>query len=272
MIFYKTVTSGNDFIHIDLQELDTETGSQDHSQLARNLCARRTGIGADGLVFYRICQETVDFRIFNHDGGEAEISGNGMAGLAALLFHQKAFRDTLTLNTRVGRKVIERLHQIDQTYQLKVEIGLPDFSNHEQFPFLIAGQSAYQQDRFVFYPVSVGNPHAVVLLDNPMAEDEMAAMAANLANHSTFPAKANVELVYNLRHHECQVYFHERGVGKTLSSSTGSAAVFAVLQDLGKIGEKLTIQTDLENIRISGTTTIYVENSTKIMYKGVCLS
>ena len=66
----------------------------------------------------------------------------------------------------------------------------------------------------------------------------------------------------------CSIYYHERGVGRTLSSSTGSAAVYAVLQNQGQIGDHLLIQTPAGTIMVSGKDKIYIENSTKIMYKG----
>ena len=270
MIFYKTVSSGNDFIHIDLQEFNKS--GQTRENLARGLCARKTGIGADGLVFYQVHRKTVDFSIFNQDGSEAELSGNGMAGLAALLFYQKRFSQSLTLNTRAGKKSIELIDHTNNHFKLEVEIGTPDFNNLKQFPFLQPQQTDYQLGDVTFYPVSVGNPHTVVLLEKPISEEKLTEIALGLEKHSMFPSRTNVELVYNFQNNECCAHFHERGVGKTLSSSTGSAAIFAVLQNLGKIAEELVIHTTLQDFRIRGTSNIYVENLTKIMYKGVCLT
>ena len=270
MIFYKTVSSGNDFIHIDLQELTNS--HEKHEDLARRLCARKTGIGADGLVLFRIDKQRIDFSIINQDGSEAELSGNGMAGLAALLFSQKKFHNTVTLKTRVGNKSIKLIEQTNNHFKLRVEIGRPDFDNIKMFPFLLPQQREYQFGDIAFFPVSMGNPHVVVLLKKQVSQKKLDQIAVFLEGHNMFPSKTNVEIVYDFYDNKCGVYYHERGVGKTLSSSTGSAAVFAVLQNLGKIQEELFIHTPLEDLRICGQGNIYVENLTKIMYKGVCLT
>ena len=93
----------------------------------------------------------------------AELSGNGMAGLAAVLFRRRLASSPLILQTPVGRRQVELLARRGPVFQLKVEIGRPDFSNRTFFPFLKNRQDRSLIDGLEFYPVSVGNPHAVVL-------------------------------------------------------------------------------------------------------------
>lgn len=141
MIFYKTVSCGNDFILIDVDEYQSAAAAGiTKGQLAKKICTRHTGVGADGVVFYKISRdrEPVDFEIFNQDGSDAELSGNGMAGLSALFFylHQSGNQDHVVLNTKVGPKRNTCLHRDKNKFRLKIEIGAPNFQDHNFFPFL----------------------------------------------------------------------------------------------------------------------------------------
>ncbi|MCP4219444.1 MAG: diaminopimelate epimerase [bacterium] len=286
MIFYKTVAAGNDFLHVDLMDYrqyaasPTAEAGISMGLLAEAMCRRQNGAGADGVIFYDIHkkQGSADFRIFNRDGNEAELSGNGMAGVSALLFHQRAFSDTITLETKTGSKTHTLLEQNGHTLKMNIEIGTPDFGNTGFFPFLEAGKYRYSFDRFFFYPVSVGNPHVVVLMQEPDSDppadaDDQALEAAGklLEGADIFPKRTNVEFVFFNNPDDCRVVYYERGVGPTLSSSTGSSAVYAVLEKLKLVKGRLAINTAGGRINISGNLRIYVENCSKIVYKGIWL-
>lgn len=272
MIFYKTVSSGNDFLHIDTGDLKEvgarEEASGDKGHMARRLCHRRAGAGADGLIFYTVREKTVDFRIFNRDGTEAELSGSGMAGLSAVLIHLRKFKNQVTLNTRVGTKTHHLLEHKGNDFTLKIEIGEPDFTDAVFFPFLGEGRAEYVFNDFTFYPVSVGNPHAVILLDKPLPEKDLERIGEMFEGGGIFPRKTNVELVQFKDAENCEVYYYERGVGPTLSSSTGSAAVFAILQKLKIIRDRLTITSGGGTINIYGNGRIFLKNNVRIVYKG----
>ena len=247
MIFYKTSSFGNDFIEIDRGELPAraETGV-----LARQICDRRLGVGADGVVYYSVGKGKVGFRIFNRDGGEAELSGNGMAGLAAVLFQRRLAVSPLVLQAGVGCRRVVLLERSGPVFSLDVEIGNPDFVARSFFPFLDGRQGAYDAAGVEFHPVSVGNPHAVVLCRKLPAVARMASLGRALEGHPLFPKRVNVEFVQALDQENCRVYFYERGVGPTQASSTGSAAVFAVMRRLGMAGDQLLIEHDPEPIRL----------------------
>ncbi|MCP4147944.1 MAG: diaminopimelate epimerase [bacterium] len=286
MILYKTVSAGNDFLHIDMEDFNAynceKTCKIERGEFAENVCRRHSGAGADGVVYYSLHKnitqhnspsQTVDtlaavtFAIFNRDGGEAELSGNGMAGVSAVLFNRGLFKDRVTLNTKTGIKSHKLLGRDRNKFKLDIEIGVPDFYNTTSFPFLEEGELKYHFKEFSFYPVSVGNPHVVVLLEKELPEEMLTEMGKRLECADIFPKKANVEFVFFKDPENCPVFYYERGVGRTLSSSTGSAAVFAVLQKLGLVKDNLTIQAGKEKIKISGISSIHIENSTKIVYK-----
>jgi diaminopimelate epimerase len=269
MIFYKTVSAGNDFLHIDMEDFKAQykDGRMSRGHLAERLCCRHTGAGADGVIFYTLGDTAVDFEIFNRDGSEAELSGNGMAGLSALLFNLGKAQDRVTLSTRAGKKTHLLLEQEKNTYKLKIDIGEPDFFNKDFFPFLEENRVLYSHEGIDFQPVSVGNPHVVVLPETELPEDTLNQMGAMLESAAIFPHNANVEFVFYKNEENCRVFYYERGVGPTISSSTGSAAVFAVLQKTGHVRDRLTIDTPEGKVKIYGKKSIYIENCSKIVYK-----
>ncbi|MCI0470763.1 MAG: diaminopimelate epimerase [Candidatus Aminicenantes bacterium] len=278
MIFYKTVSAGNDFIHIAADEIERVS----RGSLAAAICERNGGAGADGVVFYKIRPDrgAVDFEIFNRDGSEAELSGNGMAGLSALLFYLGEFTQQVVLHTRSGRKNHELLARNENKFRLKIEIGEADFSRADFFPFLQENKVCYEHEGVTFYPVSVGNPHAVVIPGQQLSFEEITATGKRLESAPIFPQKTNVEFVLPAgktsgmyeNGADCPVFYYERGVGHTQSSSTGSAAVFAVLQRLGLVKNRLTIAAGSDKIKIYAEEKIYIENITKIVYKGIYMN
>lgn len=273
MIFYKTVSAGNDFLHVDEEELahfnaETGGGRMSKGHLAAQLCQRQTGAGADGVIYYRVKKNNVDFEIYNRDGSEAELSGNGMAGVSALMFYLGTFKDRVVLNTRTGQKTHLLLKQEKNNFKLKIEIQKPDFYNRDFFPFLQENKSEYTHENIRFYPVSVGNPHVVVILEKELPDETLSRMGQCLESAAIFPRKTNVELVFYKNKQNCRIFYYERGVGRTISSSTGSAAVFAVLQKRTAI-DGLTLDTPGGKIKIYGKTRIYIESYTKIVYKGI---
>lgn len=307
MIFYKTSSFGNDFIEIDLEELADLPDRRprgglparaDHGRLARHICDRQRGVGADGVVYYRAGRQVqrkpqAEFRIFNRDGSEAELSGNGMAGLAAVLFQRRLGVSPLALHAAIGSRQVELLGWDGAIFQLAVEIGRPDFANREFFPFLKQATGPGMIAGLEFHPVSVGNPHAVVICREMPDRARLAALGKEIEGHAMFPKRVNVEFVHPGGPDTCQVFFYERGVGPTLASSTGSAAVFAVLRRLGMAGDRLLIDlkaaagaavqagkevggheaahaagTGCEQIALSWRNGIFIHNFTRIICRG----
>jgi len=263
MIVAKTSSLGNVFLHVNAADV---ASGVDRSRLSRQLC--RSGGpagGGDGVVFFRIAAKAVDFAIFNRDGSEAELSGNGMAGLAALLFRRGCFAKKVILNTRVGKRSIELLDRRGHRFRLKVEIGRADFDDRRLFPFLKAGQSAYDFDGIRFYPVSVGNPHAVIILGNKPKLTDALALGRKVESAPLFPFRTNVELVRRRGPDRVAVVFYERGVGQTSFSSTGSAAVYAVLRRQRMIGDRLTIALGRDEIVVSGKRIVTIDNRTRFI-------
>jgi diaminopimelate epimerase len=208
------------------------------------------------------------FAIYNRDGGEAELSGNGMAGLAAVLLQRRLAASPVILQTAVGERRVDLLARRGPLFQLNVEIGRPDFSNRYFFPFLRDKREPWAVDGLEFHPVAVGNPHAVVLCRERTDPRRLAALGEKLENHPMFPKRVNVEFVHFTHGEICRVFFYERGVGPTQASSTGSAAVFAVLRKLGLVTNSLLIDCGADPIAVSWKQGIFIHNFTRLVCRG----
>lgn len=273
MIFYKSSSAGNDFLITEKILLKERGGN--FPEFARNICDRKNGPGADGLIIYEEDNLSVKFLIFNSDGSEAEISGNGMAGLSSLLFYLGKEGEEVVLDTKAGRKTVRLNNRTGNEFHLSIEIGEPDFFNKKFFPFLEEGGTIYEYNNHSFYPVSVGNPHVVLFPETLPNRDEMMKIGSELESGLIFPQRTNVEFAFPVSNTgiktnvEVNAFYYERGAGETSHSSTGSAAIYAVMKNLNLVKKNLVIKNKKKNIRVSGENKIYIENYTRIVYKGV---
>jgi diaminopimelate epimerase len=274
MIFYKTSTSGNDFIIVDRGEFDL-TG-RDPGEFAREICNRDHGAGADGIIFYSHGENITGFRIINSDGSGAEISGNGMAGLASVLFFLDKSREKVTLESPAGTRSVELAGREGNTFLQIIDMGSPRFDNKGHFPFLVEERLNYEYGGMKFFPVSTGNPHAVILLEGKEPQiGDLISTGKILGSAEIFPQGTNVEFVHPFNTPQgdniplIRTVFVERGAGVTPFSSTGSTAVFSVLARLGLVGDRIRIAAGDNDIPIHKTgDNVFIESSTKIVYKG----
>ncbi len=270
MIFYKTSTSGNDFIIVDRGEFGAPENKD--TEFSKDICEKEK---ADGVIFYSIENEVVDFQIVNSDGSYAEISGNGMAGLSTVLFASGKYEDKIILRTSSGIRTIRLIETNNIIFKLQVDMGLPEFNEKKFFPFLEPGKNEYEYDGTRFYPVSTGNPHAVIILDEHIDDmSKLECIGKKMESGSIFPERTNVEFIFpitkkiNNSTPVIEAFFYERGAGVTSFSSTGTTAVFSILNSLGKIGNSMKIQTPDGLVQVCLKDKIFIESSTKIVYKG----
>jgi len=245
MRFVKLHGSGNDFLIVD--EIDGAV-IEDYRMLARDICDRHCGAGADGLVTVSTAEpgSDADFscRIFNADGSEAEISGNGTRCAAAYLYYRGRWKDPqLRIDTRAGVKRLT-LKQRDETrFTLEADMGRPRLKSSEidlvnpvtdklvAYPLNVGG------DIFEVTITSMGNPHCTIFFED-LDEMDFRELGPYIENHPLFPERTNVEFVRVMDRKNIEVRFWERGVGETLSSGTGAcaAAVASVLNGLVERG------------------------------------
>jgi diaminopimelate epimerase len=214
--FVKASACGNDFLIIDGIHAPADLAA-----FSRRICERHQGVGADGVEWLFPAQDAdVLARLFNADGSEAEISGNGTRCVAAYICSEQA-KEKVVIRTGAGLKVCTFTSRNDTQYEFEIAMGEPEVGN--EFPIKLASGEVRGM------PVSMGNPHYVVFVDQfaPGWQTE----AAEIGRHPDFKLGINVEFVNAVDKRNIDVRFFERGVGETQSSGTGScaAAVAAVV-------------------------------------------
>ena len=213
MQFAKAHACGNDFLIVE--------GSCD-TALAKKLCERHTGIGADGVEFFeRTGPLAGRIRLVNADGSIAEISGNGTRCVAAWMAHVEQAQpgDLITIDTDAGPRSCRIVEASGSHYLIAAGMGIPTVSKAE---VTLADKS-----RVFGIQVSTGNPHFVIVVndENFRAHNRgWTELGRELCAHEQFPQQTNVEFVRLISASEIEIRIFERGVGPTTSSGTGTCA------------------------------------------------
>jgi len=219
--FVKASACGNDFLIIDGMHAPADLAA-----FSRRICERHHGVGADGVEWlFPAPDADVRARLFNADGSEAEISGNGTRCVAAYLCSEQA-RERVVIRTGAGLKTCALTSRSETQYEFEIAMGEPEVG--DEFPIKLA----FSEVRGI--PVSMGNPHYVVFV-NEFAPGWQAE-ASEIGRHHDFKHGINVELVAVVDRQNIDTRFFERGVGETQSSGTGSCAA-AVAAIATKIAE-----------------------------------
>lgn len=234
--FTKMHGAGNDFVVIDNRETDLFR-RMNVPELAVLLCNRRLGVGADQLLL--LCSSnTADFKmmIFNSDGSQVEMCGNGIRCLAKYIWDRGiSTRDVLKIETAAGTIRPERngdLVRVDMGYPVleaeQIPVDLKSADPVIDYPLKISDRE------FKITCVSMGNPHAVIFIDEEVDCFPVNVYGPAIENHPFFPNKANVEFVNVLNKKELKMRVWERGTGETLACGTGAsaAAVAGMMKDL----------------------------------------
>ena len=228
--FVKAHACGNDFLIIDEQ-----FAGRRHAELARKLCARNTSVGADGIEFLeRRPGGELFLRLFNADGSEAELSGNGTRCVAAWLASSEGLRE-VALGTHGGVRTCRVVEAADPLYLIESEMGVPRVMQRTiEVPGVGNVGGAM---------VNVGNPHFVLFVDT---EDFSAhgktwqELGGIVSTSPLFPHGTNVEFVRVQSPSEIAFRIYERGCGPTTSSGTGTCASSAAAMALRGVERELT--------------------------------
>jgi diaminopimelate epimerase len=232
MQFIKFQGFGNDYLVFEADQL---SGVSSPNELARAICDRHYGAGADGITVVNAAEdEGADFsvRIFNADGSEAGLSGNGTRCTVAYLYYRDLWsKDELRLHTRSGVKLYRLRERIaDGHYWFESELGRPGFDSASipmltdeprervtDYPLVVAGESLRVT------ALSMGNPNCCILVED-FDDLDWRRVGRALENHEQFPERTNVVFIRVLDRANIEVRLWERGVGETLSSGTCSCA------------------------------------------------
>lgn len=206
---------GNDFLLAPLAGArQTGIGLRD---LARALCDRHHGMGADGLILYELGDRSSTMELFNADGSPSELSGNGLRCLAALIARTQRLMvgSTIRVETGAGPKTLDLLAVDEPRYSFRAALGLPTEIREVTIPVL--GESVRAT------ALGMGNPQCVVLGTLPDAE-RFNRLGPALSTHPMFAGGTNVEFASVESPDRVRIIIWERGVGPTSSSGTGASA------------------------------------------------
>ena len=238
---------GNDYVYVNAFEEKID----DPSALAVAISDRHFGIGGDGLVL--ICPSDVaDFRMrmFNADGSEGDMCGNASRCVAKYVYDRGLTqKTTVTLETPAGIKVLMMTVKDGRVESVRVDMGEPKLAC-EEVPCtlgtgVVKSVPITALDRtFLITPVCTGNPHGVIVLEEPVEEFDLAKYGPVLEKHPAFPKKANIEFINVLSWDRIRMRVWERGSGITLACGTGSCAALVAAHENGLCGRRATIVLD----------------------------
>jgi diaminopimelate epimerase len=236
--FTKAHACGNDFLIVG----EDAAAEGERASLTRRLCARHTGVGADGVEFFAWTgPATGRIRLHNADGSMAEISGNGTRCVAAWMAERLGCQagDKLQIATDAGVREC-RVDKVCRETGFMAEItsgmGVPTFAPHTL--------RLSDGTEIVGVEISTGNPHFVIVVEDERflaAERSWESLGAEIFAHRDFPGQTNVEFVNVLSEHAVEIRIFERGVGPTTSSGTGSSAAATAVLALHGCTSPLTV-------------------------------
>ena len=251
--FVKASACGNDFLIIHGMHAPSDLAA-----FSRRICDRHHGVGADGVEWLFPAQDAdIRARLFNADGSEAEISGNGTRCVAAYLCSEQP-KEKVVIRTGAGLKSCTLTSRRETEYEFEIAMGEPQVG--EEFPVKLA----FREVRGI--PVSMGNPHYVVFVNE--FDPGWQAEAAEIGRHHDFKYGINIELVTITNTENIDVRFFERGVGETQSSGTGSSAAAVASIATGKAASPVRVHTPggLQTVRWEGE--VFLRGPAQVICRG----
>ena len=252
--FVKMEGLGNDFILLDDRKGKIKQYSN-YQVLAKRLCSRHFGIGADGIILILDSRDhVIKFKIFNSDGSQAQMCGNGIRCFAKYLYENKIVpQKKISVDTKAGTIIPEVIlngisGDKDLVKSVRVDMGEPCLLCQD-IPFKSLKEKAIEEvlelkDRaYHITAVSMGNPHAVIFVDDVKKVD-IEKIGRSIETHERFPEKTNVEFVEVLSKTQLKMRVWERGAGITLACGTGACAALIAASLTGRTKETAIVHLD----------------------------
>jgi diaminopimelate epimerase len=257
--FVKACAFGNDFLLIDSRNIDDALVPADLAALTRRMCDRHEGIGADGVEWmYPHTAADLEIRLINADGSPAEISGNGTRCVAAYVCAQQG-QEKITIQTGAGLKTCTLIGRSELDYEFEVDMGKAVVGTE------LALKLSTGEVRGI--PVSMGNPHYVMLL--PEFSRNWQNEAAEIQRSGEFKQGVNVVLVAVDGKHDVRARFFERGAGETQSSGTGSCSAAVAAMVMGRAESPVRVHTPggIQTVRIENDL-IFLRGTARLVCRG----
>ena len=235
--FLKYHGLGNDFVLIDGRKENLE--GIDLKKLAIDICDRHFGVGADGLLIVFPSQKAhYRMQIFNPDGSEAEMCGNGIRCFAKYVYETDQLKEeVISVETLAGTVLPAVILENGKVVAVEVDMGQPK------------DEGEVTLEGFVFKKISMGNPHAVTFVED-LTQVNLGDIGPKIENDQHFPNRTNVEFVKVINDKEIEVAVWERGAGETLACGTGACAAMVACALLGKTGRRVLVHLPGGNLDI----------------------
>ncbi|WP_300455459.1 diaminopimelate epimerase [Desulfobacula sp.] len=265
--FVKMEGLGNDFIVLDDRNGDIGR-HEPYPALAKRLCSRHFGIGADGIILILDAMDhDIKFRIYNSDGSKAQMCGNGMRCFAKILYEKKIIsQKKLRVDTTAGT-VIPEVMVDDQgrVVSVRVDMGEPLLACRD-IPFESPNEQAVEEnlvvgdETYCITALFMGNPHAVIFVAD-VEKVDIQRIGPSIETHERFPEKTNVEFIEVVNDRELKMKVWERGAGPTLACGTGACAALVAAHLTGRARDTAVVHLD------GGDLDIHWDKETRHVFK-----
>lgn len=270
--FTKMQGLGNDFICVDYDKVSR----YNLSIFSKYVCDRHFGIGADGVILYSKSKiADCKMRIFNSDGTEANMCGNGIRCLARLMYENGFInKNKMKIETLAGIKEVECITQNEKIMSIKVNMGKPQMDINK-LPIYIPRNYKYHSNKCklmlkvgdreiegIF--LSLGNPHTVIEYKG-ITDAQVAKYGKIVENYKYFPQKTNVEFVEIIDRNNINMKVWERGAGRTLACGTGAVASSYAMYKEEKVDNEVNVKLD------GGDLKICIEDDETVSMEGIAL-
>lgn len=274
--FTKMQGCGNDYVYINgFTEIIPQ---QQKPDFVRKMSDRHFGIGGDGVIFVNPSQ-TADFEMemYNADGSRGEMCGNGIRCVAKYVYdYGLTDKTSISVETLAGIKYLDLTVEDGKVVLVKVDMGKP-MLRPEEVPVVSEKEEVIDEpitvdgQEYRMTCVSMGNPHAVVFIDQDVKEFPLETVGVKFENHERFPKRVNTEFVNVLDRHTAQMRVWERGSGETLACGTGACAVAVACALNGLTEDEVTVKLlggDLQIKWDREKNTVYMTGPAEVVFDG----
>ena len=274
MKFTKMQGIGNDYVYVNcLQET-----IENPSELAKKISDRHYGVGSDGLIMINPSDKAdFEMEMYNADGSRGAMCGNGIRCVAKYVYdYGLTDKTSISVETLAGIKYLDLTVEDGKVVLVKVDMGKP-MLRPEEVPVVSEKEEVIDEpitvdgQEYRMTCVSMGNPHAVVFIDQDVKEFPLETVGVKFENHERFPKRVNTEFVNVLDRHTAQMRVWERGSGETLACGTGACAVAVACALNGLTEDEVTVKLlggDLQIKWDREKNTVYMTGPAEVVFDG----
>ena len=274
MKFTKMQGIGNDYVYVNcLQET-----IENPSELAKKISDRHYGVGSDGLIMINPSDKAdFEMEMYNADGSRGEMCGNGIRCVAKYVYdYGLTDKTSISVETLAVIKYLDLTVEDGKVVLVKVDMGKP-MLRPEEVPVVSEKEEVIDEpitvdgQEYRMTCVSMGNPHAVVFIDQDVKEFPLETVGVKFENHERFPKRVNTEFVNVLDRHTAQMRVWERGSGETLACGTGACAVAVACALNGLTEDEVTVKLlggDLQIKWDREKNTVYMTGPAEVVFDG----